>query len=203
MRPAFAIAKRLLEDGGPPADPEAPLTPPEEEEDDYFEPKALIARIDEPTVWQGPPTQGSWIRLVSKARSGRNGRSRKLENNTYAELIDHYGNENPKVAVRLHATNVIVIESDDTVIVGTGGWSTVTTKDRINRYLPGAWNLYSLKGDWYWGGIFNMPEGTRQPFTNGDRILADGTLYPQAAPEYSTKGVRGKRLRPPPVAPVE
>lgn len=39
-------------------------------------------------------------------------------------------------AVRLHSTDVVTINPDGTYALNTGGWLTVTTKDRINDYSP-------------------------------------------------------------------
>lgn len=57
-------------------------------------------------------------------------------------------------AVKLHATEVVVIHPDGTFTLQTGGWLTVTTKDRINRYAPGS--VYSDRGVWYYGTSFGQ-----------------------------------------------
>ena len=49
-------------------------------------------------------------------------------------------------AVRLHNTDVVTIHSDDTYTLNTGGWRTVTTKERINRFSPAR--VYSDKKVW-------------------------------------------------------
>lgn len=56
-------------------------------------------------------------------------RRRKLENNTYLTKTEEgYG-------IRLH--NTVVVELlKDRVILNSGGWKTLTTKDRINGYSP-------------------------------------------------------------------
>src|SRR5262249_27597834 len=62
-----------------------------------------------------------------------------LENNT--RLIrcgDDY-------AVVLHSTAVVTIHQDGTYTLRTGGWRTVTTKDRINKYSPAR--VYSTNGN--------------------------------------------------------
>lgn len=62
-------------------------------------------------------------------KRGRNGRKR-LQNNTYLER------RGEDFAVRLHYTDVVTIHADGTFTLRTGGWETVTTKDRINGYGP-------------------------------------------------------------------
>ena len=84
---------------------------------------------------------------------GRNGR-RKVDNNTYLYPV------NDGIAVRLHATNVVVIHPDNTYTLNTGGWRTVTTKDRINKYSPVR--VHQRKYEWY----ITM-NGKEYPFIEG------------------------------------
>jgi len=58
---------------------------------------------------------------------------KKLENNTYLErcdLGDGY------FAVVLHRTEVVKIYRDGTYVLSSGGWLTLTTRKRINKYSP-------------------------------------------------------------------
>ena len=66
----------------------------------------------------------------------------EVANNT--RVIDH----GESIAVRLHETDVITFHSDGRIVLNSGGWRTVTTKQRINSYLDGWW-LYQEKGEWY------------------------------------------------------
>lgn len=52
--------------------------------------------------------------------------------------------------IRLHRTDIIR-HAGNTVILNSGGWQTVTTKDRMNSYLPGL-NLWNQRGKWIIGG---------------------------------------------------
>jgi hypothetical protein len=52
------------------------------------------------------------------------------------------------VYVRLHATNVATI-TPTTATYHTGGWYTVTTKERINRWMPDGFKVASEKGIWH------------------------------------------------------
>jgi len=72
---------------------------------------------------------------------GRN--SKKIGNNTY--LVDL---EN-RIVVRLHDTNVVTFYEDGKVKLNSGGWQTVTTKDRMNKYLPVPWKVFQEKFEWY------------------------------------------------------
>jgi hypothetical protein len=94
------------------------------------------------------------------------------------------------IAVKFHYTDIITVSTDDTLVVSNGGWHTVTTLARLNDWLPAGWGLYSLKGNWYWHNYRHSDEELNpgfkrtQPYSNGDKITADGTLHPQAGPEF-------------------
>lgn len=68
--------------------------------------------------------------------------SRKLENNTYLHRIDEH-----TIAVKLHDTDVVTYYDDGRIVLNSGGWRTVTTKDRMEKYSP-VW-LRSFDGDWH------------------------------------------------------
>jgi hypothetical protein len=72
---------------------------------------------------------------------GRCRERRRLERNTYLER-----RYTVAIAVRLHATDVLTLFPDGRIEINTGGWHTVTTRDRINRYLPSPWSVGSQRG---------------------------------------------------------
>jgi hypothetical protein len=53
------------------------------------------------------------------------------------------------IFVKLHGTNVVTYLSDGRIVLDTGGWRTVTTKDRLNRFTPADVRVYADLGDWY------------------------------------------------------
>ena len=79
---------------------------------------------------------------VSLVRGKRKAIKRKIGNNTYAFLKD-----DNSVEIVLHNTPVVTIREDGTYTLRTGGWNTVTTKDRINLYSPVK--VYQRKFNWY------------------------------------------------------
>lgn len=83
------------------------------------------------------------IRSYEDARRMAAGRARKLAHNTY--LVTDGAPE--WYAVRLHSTNVVTYYQDGSVGLDSGGWRTVTTKDRINRFSP--LRVWGDKGAWY------------------------------------------------------
>jgi len=79
---------------------------------------------------------------VSMVRGKRNKSRRKIGNNTYAEIL-----HDNSVGIMLHSTYVVKIHPDNTYTLQTGGWQTVTTKDRINQYSPVR--VYQRKYEWF------------------------------------------------------
>jgi len=83
--------------------------------------------------------------LMDTARNRANGKP--LENNTRLfDRGDHF-------AVRLHNTDVVRIYPDGWSL-HTGGYSTVTTKDRLNKYGP--LTIYQRDWIWYVAGRFTQ-----------------------------------------------
>ena len=70
--------------------------------------------------------------------------SRKIAHNTYAERL-HDGT----IGVRLHSTYVVRFRPDGTLALDSGGWQTVTIKERINRYLPPGFKIGAHKRVWF------------------------------------------------------
>ena len=99
---------------------------------------------------------------------GRCANSRKIANTTYAERRGE-----SDIAIRLHATDVVTFHADDTLTLSTGGWYTMTTKSRINDYLPGGVRVESNRGRWFLR-YFNGRDMV--PFNDGMRIDSDGRV---------------------------
>jgi hypothetical protein len=84
----------------------------------------------------------NYAEAVKMVRGKTNRDTRKVGNNTYA-----YIQADDSVAIELHGTNVVVIYPDDSVMLNSGGWRTVTTKKRINQYSP--IKVYQKNHEWY------------------------------------------------------
>jgi len=96
-----------------------------------------------------------------KAAEILNGRAkRKIDNNTYLEQIDEV------FVVRLYNTDIIKIYPDNTQVLFSGGYKTVTTKKRIGDYS--FTSVHQEKGAWY---LRNGAE-----FTEGVRVNANGEV---------------------------
>lgn len=92
---------------------------------------------------------------ILMVRGKRNANRRKVGNNTYAEIL-----HDNSVGIMLHSTYVVKIHPDNTYTLQTGGWQTVTTKDRINQYSPVR--VYQRKYEW-----FVKLNGKEYPFMEG------------------------------------
>lgn len=105
----------------------------------------------------------TWFKFESILK-GR--KSRKVANNTYMEVLS-----DGSIGVRLHSTHVVVAHKDGSVTLTSGGWHTVTTRDRINRYAPVR--MWSEKGVEY-----VTPEGSNQThrFFDGMVLDSDGNV---------------------------
>ncbi len=101
--------------------------------------------------------------------TGRNQRSRKLANNTYAERRDA-----DTIAIRLHATDVVTYHKDGRVVFNDGGWLTVTTKERMNQCGPDWLSVGSIRGRWFvtLAGDYSNPV----PYADGI-TFKDGAVY--------------------------
>ena len=86
------------------------------------------------------------LNALTKARKGSG--QKKLDHNTYAV------NRGDHVAIRLHATDVVKLYPNGDVVLNSGGWDTVTTKDRISRFSP--YTIQQKKYVWsIWSSRYN------------------------------------------------
>lgn len=122
--------------------------------------------------------------LQSKCISrGKPAASRKIANNT---LVVSGGDS---YAVRLHNTDVVTAYPDGSLSLNTGGWYSVTTKERINRYLPTGITLGSERGEWRLRHTTYRKVGTEWdsptvfttvwsvPFADGITLVPQGETY--------------------------
>ena len=66
----------------------------------------------------------------------------RLGNNTYLERT--LGT----ISVRLYSTYIVVFHDDGRVTLHTGGYRTVTTKERINHFISGS--VYQRAHQWFY-----------------------------------------------------
>lgn len=79
--------------------------------------------------------------------------------------------------IRLHNTDILTFKKSGAIILDSGGWRTVTTKDRLNRFLP-KHCVWSDKGIWYVHGLNKCNvKGWPIPFADGMIIGPRGRIY--------------------------
>ena len=75
-----------------------------------------------------------------------------------------------RIIVRLHSTDIVDVDTkNNSITLRTGGWETVTTKERMNavlRAFKSPYHVYQHKYEWYvasyaqefpFNGIFTLP----------------------------------------------
>lgn len=99
------------------------------------------------------------LKLLEHGSTGRTMPRKKIANNTYARL-----EEDGRVIIRLHATDILEFSPAGTVRFDSGGWLTVTTKARMNDY-GAPFRFHADKGTWKVSAILE----------DGYYVRADGT----------------------------
>ena len=72
--------------------------------------------------------------------TGRCKESRKVANNTY---LKRRGDD---IAVKLHDTDVVTYHPNGSITLNTGGWYSVTTKERMSRFTN--FGVHTNRGEW-------------------------------------------------------
>lgn len=85
-------------------------------------------------------TAEQWRDFIAQ---GRNKHERKIANNTTVRIEDHHNG----VFIRLHQTDIIYISETGEMQLNSGGWLSVTTKERLNRYTRAG--ISQKNGVWY------------------------------------------------------
>lgn len=91
-----------------------------------------------------PMNYAEALAILDAGRTRASRVSRKIASHTYLERL-----ESGQIAVRLHNTYVVRFYASGAVELDSGGWQTVTTKERINRYLAPGLSLFQEKHVWY------------------------------------------------------
>jgi hypothetical protein len=128
-----------------------------------------------------------------------------VANNTY---LQRRGSD--AIAVRLHATDVVTFRADGTIVLSTGGWFTVTTKARMNEWLPAPFCIFSKRGTWFvtlsWRTVDHAEQGytwqSREPaemVPYFDGMILDATrsalVNRSKAPDSAARDKRNDRTR--------
>jgi hypothetical protein len=146
----------------------------------------------------------SYDAFAAFLEGGRNPNRRPLAGNTTAER------KNDAIAVQLHQTDILTFHRDGRIVADSGGWRTMTTAERMNRYLPRPWRQWSESGIWNIGdsrrglesvvirkdGSYLLPQAR---FFDGIELdtVAGGIVWPQgkmAFGELDAANVETRRL---------
>lgn len=84
----------------------------------------------------------NYLEAVAMVRGKTNKNTRKVGNNTYAEI-----EYDKSVSIRLHGTTVVRFYPNGLVKLNSGGYHTSTTKKRINQYSPVR--VYQKNFEWF------------------------------------------------------
>lgn len=118
---------------------------------------------------------------------------KKVANNTYARLELEEGSEleledyGADVVIRLHNTDIIRFRADGTVTFDTGGWLTVTTKERMNTF--GAPFRFSANR-----GVWTVTALELKEYTRADGSSYSSLAYSETMPAVTYRD--GITLRP-------
>lgn len=114
---------------------------------------------------------------LKTARSERNGKP-------YANNTRIY-RRGEAVALCLHWTDVVTAFEDGRVVLDSGGWRTVTTKERIHSAIA-PWFLLQRKGAWFvsFGSPYADKAKAVIPYEDGMTLWPDGRYrYSDEDPE--------------------
>jgi hypothetical protein len=126
-----------------------------------------------------PTTTYDRLKGLCVAR-GKAAEHKKIANNTWVEHVTLAAGD--AYAVRLHSTQVLVAYSDGTIVLDSGGWKTMTTKERMHEHLPTGVQVRSVKGEWRVDSFTTVhgpvttesPWGTYEREDHWDVAYADG-----------------------------
>jgi len=118
------------------------------------------------------------LELMETQLGSRN--RKKVANNTY--LVRR---ENGDIVLILHESPILTA-TNGSLVLDSCGWQTLTTKERINRYLPTGWTLYSENRIWY----LEDPQKARYAFADGITIEPDGSVKNAADLEEANQKIQ-------------
>ncbi len=87
--------------------------------------------------------------ILASGRTRDSRTSRKIAPNTVLGFLPHKEGAARRIGVQFHATVIVVFHESGATVLDSGGWQTLTTKERMNRYLAPGLGLYQEKHVWY------------------------------------------------------
>jgi hypothetical protein len=92
-----------------------------------------------------------------------------IESKIIANNTVEYVRENGDRVIRLHLTDIVTFKANGSVVYDSGGWQTVTTKERMNRFGSGEVDIWQKNKIWwadYHGATYAYADGIT--FHNGN-----------------------------------
>lgn len=124
----------------------------------------------------------SWATADTFLRNGRNPQSRWIGSGRRTTFVERR-DASDDIAIRQHQTDIIRYRQDGTIALDSGGWRTVTTKERLNSLSPAR--IDQENGIWYVAGPGDNWEARRVGrtlFYDGMIVDANGQpLHPKQA----------------------
>jgi len=99
-----------------------------------------------------------------------------IKSSIIANNTVEYHRKSGERVIRLHLTDIITFKPDGSIVLDSGGWQTVTTKERMNR-APEI-QVYQEKSVWYvaWHGATHV-------YQDGITLYPDGSVTGQGSEE--------------------
>ena len=83
-------------------------------------------------------------------------KGKPIGNNTYVVKTDR------GFGIMYHATVIFDVNKRNRAVLNNGGWESVTTKARLNEYLPSGYYISQSKHVWYL-----LIDGKKEKYQNG------------------------------------
>lgn len=131
------------------------------------------------------PIPQTWIEWNNFIMKGRDKVRRPISNNTYVRR-----KENNNIAIKLHQTDIIVITPRDSIILNTGGWMTVTTKERMNTFTRRGISVWQENKIWYL-----VVDQEQYNFADGITITRNGKVSGESSENPKEKRKFDKAVR--------
>lgn len=119
----------------------------------------------------------TYTEFYNHIMGGKSKQNRTIAHNTIARL------EGDNIVIRYHNTDICIISPDNTKQLFTGGWYTLTTKQRLNELVT-PFTLYQEHNKWY---IWDYKTGDKYIYQDGMTINPDNTVSGEGSIKDATK----------------
>ena len=123
----------------------------------------------------------NWFEAQTLMETSRDkSKGKPIGNNTRLYFYDAGIGHESYYNIRLHGNQIMQIYRDR-IVPMDGGWQSVTTKERLNRYIPRGFHVYQSNWQWY----ISTPSSIQYKFEDVYWIHNDGRVMLYSThPEY-------------------